>query len=357
MRNYLFVLLFISSVAQALEVDEKLTMRILKVSDSRKTILINRGEEDGLAKGDHAKFFMTSGVVARGMLVKLAPTRSIWSLYRLVNADTIANDTVMNLKITPAVKVTDDDSKMLLTDDTPQRVGNADPNALGIPLAQGAQDLDAPLSSLERAELSELRTKILDKDIGVKKVEIFASLQFSRLGSKVENSNASTSVSDSSISTDLFLGGEYYFKVTQDWYSKFTVSPFMHMINNQQLQFNGTSVSTSVTEFGANANYYFNGEHSKAETFIPFATAGFAIGSVKDTVAEGAGTFENTGSTSSISMGAGLKYHTFRGYGLRLVGDYYSRSESLGEVAATPGVTWSRTSSGFRFLMGLSYRF
>ena len=81
-------------------------MRIVKVSQSKKTILINRGVEDGLIKGDHAKFFLTVGVVARGVVVKVSPTRSVWSIYRLVNADYITDDQVMKLKITAPVKIT-----------------------------------------------------------------------------------------------------------------------------------------------------------------------------------------------------------------------------------------------------------
>ena len=57
--------LFISS-SYALEIDEKLTLRIVKTSDTKKTVLINRGQEDGLAKGDHAKFYLSVGCRTRG---------------------------------------------------------------------------------------------------------------------------------------------------------------------------------------------------------------------------------------------------------------------------------------------------
>ena len=61
---FLFIFLF-SSTLFALEVDEKLTLRFLRASSSKKTILINRGLEDGFAEGDHAKFYIDSGVIAR----------------------------------------------------------------------------------------------------------------------------------------------------------------------------------------------------------------------------------------------------------------------------------------------------
>src|SRR6476469_843304 len=102
---FLGVLLY-SLSAFSLEVAEKLTVRILKTSESRKTVMLNRGTEDGLVEGDHARFLVTAGIVARAVCVKVAPTRSVWSIYRLVNADFLVNDSVMTIKITPPVKIT-----------------------------------------------------------------------------------------------------------------------------------------------------------------------------------------------------------------------------------------------------------
>ena len=99
--------------AFALEIDEKLTLRFLKVSSTKKTVLINRGGEDGLVVGDHAKFFITAGVVARGVAEKVSPSRSVWSLYRIVDEAEITQDKVLNLKIASPVKITDDPSKSL----------------------------------------------------------------------------------------------------------------------------------------------------------------------------------------------------------------------------------------------------
>jgi len=50
--------------------------------------------------------------VARGVCVKVSPTRSVWSIYRLVNADFIVNDSVMTLKMTPPVKITKDNENV-----------------------------------------------------------------------------------------------------------------------------------------------------------------------------------------------------------------------------------------------------
>ncbi len=132
---FLFLLPVLS---HALEVDEKLTIRLLKTSESKKTTMINRGTEDGLVEGDHAKFIVTAGIVARAVCIKVSPTRSVWSIYRLVNADFIANDSVMTLKITPAVKITKDETQAIVQEDTPSQV-TGDPSKLGIPLAQSPE--------------------------------------------------------------------------------------------------------------------------------------------------------------------------------------------------------------------------
>lgn len=122
MRLFLGLVLIFSFSAHALEVDEKLTVRILRTSETRKTVMVNRGTEDGLVEGDHAKFIVTAGIVARAVCVKISPTRSVWSVYRLVNADFIVNDSVMTIKISPAVKITKDETQSLVQEDTPTKV-------------------------------------------------------------------------------------------------------------------------------------------------------------------------------------------------------------------------------------------
>ena len=118
----LIVTFLFSTLSYALEIDEKLTARFLKVSGSRKTVLLNRGLEDGLVAGDHAKFFVTTGVIARGTVVKASPTRTIWSLYRIVDGTKVFTNKVVNIKISKPVKTTEDPSKALKPDFVPQGV-------------------------------------------------------------------------------------------------------------------------------------------------------------------------------------------------------------------------------------------
>ena len=118
LKCFLLISLIISNL-HALEIDEKLTLRFLKVSSTKKTILINRGGEDGLVVGDHAKFFITSGVIARGVVEKVSPSRSVWSLYRVVDSNEITDDKVLNLKISSPVKITSDPTKSLKEEPIP----------------------------------------------------------------------------------------------------------------------------------------------------------------------------------------------------------------------------------------------
>ena len=54
--------------------DETLTFRILKLSKTKRTLLANRGTDDGLEIDNHAKFYLTStGVVARAVVRKISP--------------------------------------------------------------------------------------------------------------------------------------------------------------------------------------------------------------------------------------------------------------------------------------------
>ncbi len=97
----------------AVPIDSKFIGRILGASDSKKTILVNRGSEHGLAKMQHAKISIPSGVVARAVVVKISPSRSVWSVYRILKKDKIAPQLVATFKISSPVTLTTDESKNL----------------------------------------------------------------------------------------------------------------------------------------------------------------------------------------------------------------------------------------------------
>lgn len=365
-RSLIFLCFLVMSFqARALEIDERLTLRILKISDTRKTLLINRGTEDGLVEGNHAKFFVSAGVVARGVCIKVSPSRSVWSIYRLVNADFIVQDTVMNLKIAAPVKISQDETRMVVEEDVPVQVGNGDPATLGIPLADGANDL-APgmvegVEQISREELAALRA-MGSGNLRERNWELWLGLNFSSLSSKTDSGNAAAGeFTGGDVQSTFTLGGEYYFKDEREWWARF--SPFGFVSNQRKgiLSFSGGEQDDTVTEFGGGLNWHPWDVPSVVNEFIPFFTVSMALGnavsrSENDSVA--GSNRDARGSTFSRSIGAGFKFYTHRGFGARAVLDYYLRDDKLKEDGATntTNLTWTRTNVGPRLWVGLSYR-
>ena len=52
-------------------------------------------------------------MVARGVIVKLSPGRSVWSIYRFFDADKVSNNMVYTFKIAEPVKLTSDETRAL----------------------------------------------------------------------------------------------------------------------------------------------------------------------------------------------------------------------------------------------------
>ena len=106
-----FLLTF--SIASWSQSEIRLVGRILSVSDSKKTVLFNRGSEDGLKLDDHAKLSLPEGILARGLLVRVSPGRSVWSLYKFYKKEKVMENVIVTLKTTPPLKLTQDASKNL----------------------------------------------------------------------------------------------------------------------------------------------------------------------------------------------------------------------------------------------------
>ena len=116
MRLTVFLMLFILSIGQisaALKEDAKFIARILGASDTGKTILVNRGRENGIVKDIHAKISVPTGMIARAVVVKVSPSRSVWSVYRIFDKSKIAAQTVATFKVASPVRLTTDESKEL----------------------------------------------------------------------------------------------------------------------------------------------------------------------------------------------------------------------------------------------------
>lgn len=353
MKVYFLLLLMFSFSSFALEVDEKLTVRILKTTDSRKTVMINRGTEDGLVEGDHARFLVTAGIVARGVLVSVSPTRSIWSIYRLVNADFIVNDAVMTIKITPPVKITKDETQVLVAEDVPT-VPPTDPAALGIPLADGAQDLaDTGANVVDENDLRNLE----DITIVERNVEIFGLLSISGLTATTTGPEDVGSAKGSMANHHIGLGAELYSQKERDWYSRFSLMGGVNIMRLNSQAYNGVNANNDVTEFQLGVNWHPGTMPSATYRFIPYFHVSGSIGNVKSEYVDGISgeSLSTNGSTNGFSIGFGYKYYTQKGFGGRVLLDYYQRGEELEEDTLVQA--YSRTVNGPRLLLGLSYRF
>lgn len=354
------ILIFSISSAFALEVDEKLTVRILRTSETRKTLMVNRGTEDGLVEGDHAKFIVTAGIVARAVCVKVSPTRSVWSVYRLVNADFIVNDSVMTIKISPAVKVTKDESQALVQEDTPTKVSTNDPTQLGIPLADGAQDITAQgEDALSKADLKSLESNE-PVIIPEKNIEVFGIMNISGLSGVTKTDSGTDEFRNSQSYMNFGLGGELYPQKEREWYSHFSLQGMVNLVRQDSQSYNGAGVTNNLTEFAFGVNWHPTSLPSTVMDFIPYLHLEVNLGSIKSIYKPGSNLsggkeFDANGSTQGFAAGFGYKFFTARGFSARAIIDYYIRSEKYKQDQ--DGNSFNKSVAGPRFMLGLGYRF
>ena len=338
--KYFFIfLLFLITTLQALEIDEKLTLRIIRISTSKKTMLINRGIEDGLVVGDHAKFFITSGVIARGAVIKVSPSRSVWSLYRLTNPSEVQLDRVLKLKIATAVKVTDDASRMLIPD---------------IPVKEGAEDRGSNvagrnnLSGNDKSDLDSLRSEGDFTNIGgglsTRTISLYGKLYVPSLsGSTTGDSETLAETS----SLYFIFGIEKYFKDATSFLHDWSLGLFVHSSSFSV----GTKYSSSVFEYGVSASWHFIEDPMSYGRIIGYFTGGIGIGMAKNDFER---TEEDEGSVLFYYGGLGFKYMWKNGFGIRTVLDYYQRKE---EFLIEDGSNYQHNYTGPRISTGLSFRF
>lgn len=357
MKLLIFTFLF-STFSYALEIDEKLTARFLKVSGSRKTVLLNRGLEDGLVAGDHAKFFITTGVIARGTVVKASPTRTIWALYRIVDGTKVFTNKVVNIKISKPVKTTEDPSKALRPDFIPQ----------GVEVIAGDQNIVNEsemneLSQNEQVDLNDFKEgTIADYDmqrsfLDYRSLEVFGLIHFSSLSASVDQDSAGSYTGGDSM-IDATIGFEKYFTGSSGFFKTVSFSAFFHRDVSKTTSIANQSITIGVFEYGGAFNFHFN-ENPKTHQMVYFGQIGAGVGSVEDTVesisssnAE-ANTIE--GSSTFFQIGVGAKYYLNNGIGFRGILDYYVRNESYSFEDS--GDEYTKSVSGPRIKLGLSFRF
>lgn len=350
------ILLF-TNFAHSLEIDEKLTLRIVSTSESKKTILINRGIEDGITKGNHAKFFVSTGVIGRAVCIKLSPTRSVWSVYRVVNADFIREDQVMKLKVTPAVKITKDDSRMLVSDDSPSL--GKDPRELGIPLADGADDIDlSTVNLLKKDGPSEMQ----NGSLLTRNREIFGMFHYSSFTEKTSPDNNGKDYTNEVTNLMLKIGAEWYFKTEDKWYNRFSFLGSFTIDRQAVMSHLGTFVREESSEFGFGINLYPGAMPSKTLRLVQYLNYTFSLGSTNSSYIKGgeesASPYPDETLDASVlsnTFGYGLKYYTPSGYGARMEMSYTLRGDTYG--ANSTNISYLKTRVGPKFQIGLGYRF
>ncbi|MFG1492444.1 hypothetical protein [Halobacteriovorax sp. ZH4_bin.1] len=360
-----------SSSTLALDIDEKLTFRILQTSTSKKTILMNRGLEDGLVIGDHAKFFITTGVFARAVCIKATPSRSVWSIYRIVKPNEIQRDKVANLKISSPVKLTNDRSKSLqATYPGGKQIGEPVDINRSAPQQRSAYTQSQASSSYkdnyeEQSELEAIKTtsfssnqtmskptpsKILDKNMALN-----VSAGFNMLSGTYDNVGVST---DTELSSLGFAGEfELFFPKSQSFLQKFSLKASVGYYSGS----NGISDSTSSSiDFGGAVNFHiFN--PLATNRFIPYVEFGFGLSMTSlNEIPQSAGsstTESLSGSGTYMNFGGGIKYTLDSGFGFYAKGDYFSSSSTFSIETGGSTVENTISLSGFRAIAGAYLRF
>jgi hypothetical protein len=370
-RTFFLLLLFLANTLclpelHALQIDEKLTLRFLRVSDTKKTILINRGLEDGLTAGDHGKFFITTGVIARGVVVKVSPGRSIWSIYRLVDPTQVYSNKVLNLKISSPVKVSGDPSKSLL----PVKV-QAGADTLNIPIEAGGELTESEaLTGDEEKELNSLKEQSDKEDQTIagdfmgaglfleKNWEVYAMGNLSMLSSTVTEDGADNKTGSLS-NLDFSMGMERYFNDKTSFLYPLSLFVMVRKYATEMLGITGVKLQTDLLEYGGGANWHFFAPAFSYHRMIGFLQGSFGIGSVSDGVGSSESIETISGSLSFYSLGFGSKYYWENGFGIRGIMDYYTRADTIKNTSTALGGTDQdlvRTSTGVRVMFGINYR-
>ena len=92
-----FILLILSLPAFAIDPLETLSNIRIKEVLPDNIVLLTRGTEDGIHKGDHARLVNLEGYAARAVCLSSHLERSYWKLYRIVSAETISKDFVYKM--------------------------------------------------------------------------------------------------------------------------------------------------------------------------------------------------------------------------------------------------------------------
>ena len=98
MRLLILLAIMLSSTTYALEFNDIINkLSVIKAYDDNYLVL-NRGLEDGIIKGDHIKLTNENGYIARAICIKASMLLSHWKVYRVVNPELLSFDDYYVLK-------------------------------------------------------------------------------------------------------------------------------------------------------------------------------------------------------------------------------------------------------------------
>jgi hypothetical protein len=215
MKYFLLFLILASTTSWALDTSEVLpNIRILQ-SLPQNVVMINRGIEDGIYKGDHARLVNMDGYAARAVCLSSRSEASYWRLYRIVTPESISKDFVYKI-----IGMNDSelpDSKTAFKDEifkAPEKVVKEKPIILNndLPERLTERDLIDPVGYEKRKTYfnSAIDQKTFAREMNDYKFSLFASpvikqtinnAESMRFGGRLEN-----------------FGDRYRFKVQAEQY-------------------------------------------------------------------------------------------------------------------------------------------
>lgn len=215
MKYIILILILVATQAWALDFSEVLpNVRILQALPQN-VVMINRGIEDGIYKGDHARLVNLDGYAARAVCLSSRSEASYWRLYRIVTPSSISKDYVYKI-----IGMNDSelpDSKSAFKDEmfkVPEKVEKEKPIVLNndLPERLTERDLIDPVGYEKRKTYfnTVVDQKTLAREMSDFKFSLFASpvmkqsinnAESMRFGARLEN-----------------LGDRYRFKIQGEQY-------------------------------------------------------------------------------------------------------------------------------------------
>ena len=320
----------------AIEIGEKYEVTILDSSQSKRTILLNRGLSSGLTIENHANFYDDVGPIARGVAIEVAPMRSVWALYTVEDISKIASNSKVKMKITSPVKLTKDQSKMI-------RPAIAISDEETYSPSPDARHFYNKLPTVIKSEFEIEKEREDEKNKGLfsqRYHEVWGVVDFALFDTSEGLVNSSIKNS-STLDIEYLLGYEYYIG---KYIKELSFNLFLHEEYRTYRQENEQKSRINFLEIGLGPDWHFYHDPMAYGDLIGHGYFHFGFGTMDSEAVSAA----SEGDTSFIAVGIGGKYYLSSGLGMRLAIEYnYSKKDLVDN-----SVTNRTTSSGVK-----NYRF